>query len=529
MSSLHHEYKILDETGKRIPLKLATEVVWEAKMKPSSHPSLFGRAVLAVLLTIGFYGLALLTALGLLFLIYLEVAALHTINVRLTLLALFGAIVILWSIFPRIDRFVAPGPTLTRAKYPRLFSEIDAISKATGQEMPQDVYLIPDVNAFVAERGGFMGIGTKRVMGIGLPLLHLVTVDELKAVLAHEFGHFYGGDTSLGPWIYKTRSAIVRTVMNVGQTNRLLLIPFEAYAKMFLRVTNAISRQQEYSADQLAARTVGTGAIVMGLQKIHKYGQAFSAYFRQEYLPVIEAGYKPPMLDGFELFLKSPRITEAVNQSYDEQLMQGKTDPYDSHPSLKERIAALQNLPAGMKTNDSPASGLLAGSENLEFQVLNSILVEKAKAKSLKEIAWAEVAETAFAPQWEKGTLPYKQLLKGLTPLNLYEETRNIEKLFEKVARAGKFLPSNVKPSQVSLDMQVQVINNVIGCAVATALRQAGWRLMTSPGEPIIFVNEDCQVQPFNLIPYLVGEKPTRAQWLEFCYGHRISDLQLVS
>ena len=27
-------------------------------------------------------------------------------------------------------------------------------------------------------------------------------------MLAHEFGHFYGGDTKLGPWIYKTRAAI---------------------------------------------------------------------------------------------------------------------------------------------------------------------------------------------------------------------------------------------------------------------------------------------------------------------------------
>jgi heat shock protein HtpX len=496
-------------------------------MNAAPRPSLFGRALLALLLTIGFYGLALLTALGLLFLIYLEVVLLQTINVRLTLLALFGAVVILWSIFPRIDRFVAPGPTLTRKKYPHLFSEIEAISKATGQEMPRDVYLIPDVNAFVAERGGFMGIGSKRVMGIGLPLLHLVTVDEFKAVLAHEFGHFYGGDTSLGPWIYKTRAAIVRTVMNVGQTNRLLMIPFEAYARMFLRVTNAISRQQEYSADQLAARTVGAGAIISGLQKIHKYGQAFSAFFRQEYLPVVEAGYRPPLLDGFEIFLKSPRITQAVNQYYEQELTEGKTDPYDSHPSLKERIAALQNLPTGMVMNGSPASVLLTGSDNLEYQVLNHILVKKAKA--LKEITWEDVAETAFVPQWEKSMQPYRQLFKGLTPVNLYEQTRNIPDLFAKIARSGKFLPSNVKPSQVPLNTQVQVINNVIGCTVASALRTNGWKIMTSPGEAIVFMKDDCELQPFNLIPYLVGDNTTRAQWLEFCYGHKIDSLQLVS
>lgn len=52
-----------------------------------------------------------------------------------------------------------------------------------------------------------MGVGSKRVMGLGLPLLNALTVSELRAVLAHEFGHFVGGDTSLGKWIHKTRSA----------------------------------------------------------------------------------------------------------------------------------------------------------------------------------------------------------------------------------------------------------------------------------------------------------------------------------
>ena len=68
----------------------------------------------------------------------------------------------------------------------------------------------------VAERGGVMGAGSRRVMGVGLPLLDLLTVPQFRAVLAHEFGHFVGGDTRLGPWIYKTRAAIGRTTDTMG-------------------------------------------------------------------------------------------------------------------------------------------------------------------------------------------------------------------------------------------------------------------------------------------------------------------------
>src|SRR5512134_3707502 len=102
-------------------------------MNSAARRSLFGRALLALLLTIGFYGLALGIAFGLLYLIYLEVVVLGRVNVRLTIFALIGAVVILWSILPRLDRFEAPGPRMTRQKFPALFKEIERIAKLTGQ------------------------------------------------------------------------------------------------------------------------------------------------------------------------------------------------------------------------------------------------------------------------------------------------------------------------------------------------------------------------------------------------------------
>src|SRR2546430_16869096 len=83
--------------------------------------------------------------------------------------------------------------------------------------MPTEVSLVADVNAFVTTRGGFMGFGSRRVMGLGLPLLQTLGVRELRAVLAHEFGHYHGGDTKLGPWIYKTRAAIGRTLQGLAR------------------------------------------------------------------------------------------------------------------------------------------------------------------------------------------------------------------------------------------------------------------------------------------------------------------------
>ena len=58
----------------------------------------------------------------------------------------------------------------------RLFAEIRALSRATQQAMPAEVYLVPEMNAWVAQRGGVMGFGSRRVMGVGLTLLQSLTM-----------------------------------------------------------------------------------------------------------------------------------------------------------------------------------------------------------------------------------------------------------------------------------------------------------------------------------------------------------------
>lgn len=115
------------------------------------------------------------------------------------------AAAILWSILPRRDRFEAPGPQLLPDDYPRLLREVEVIAQQMGQAMPRDVYLTPEVNAWVMERAGMLGIGNRRVMALGLPLLQMLTVSQLHGVIAHEFGHFYNGDTRLAPWVYQMR------------------------------------------------------------------------------------------------------------------------------------------------------------------------------------------------------------------------------------------------------------------------------------------------------------------------------------
>src|SRR5205085_12137526 len=105
-----------------------------------------------------------------------------------------------------------------------------------------------------------------------------------KAIIAHEFGHYSSGDVKLGPWIHKTRATIGRTIAGVQQT--AVRAPFLWYGRQFLKLTHAVSRQQEFIADQIAARVAGHQAAGSALRRVTAIAPLFSAYIGNEVLPV---------------------------------------------------------------------------------------------------------------------------------------------------------------------------------------------------------------------------------------------------
>lgn len=147
--------------------------------------SLVGRALLAVVLSIGFYVLAVAMVAVLFWIPYAEWHYANRLHIKLAVVCVLGGLAVLWSILPRVDHFQAPGPELRAADHPNLFREVQDIARATGQTMPASVYLVPEVNAWVAQRGGLLGFGSHRVMGLGLPLLQAMNVSQFRAVLAH--------------------------------------------------------------------------------------------------------------------------------------------------------------------------------------------------------------------------------------------------------------------------------------------------------------------------------------------------------
>jgi heat shock protein HtpX len=488
-----------------------------------ARPSLKGRAALAIALLIGFYVLALGIAAGLVYVPYAEWVYAGHFTFRIAGFCLVGAFAILRGVVPRSDRFEPPGPVVKESDQPRLFATIKDVAAKTRQDMPAEIYLVPEVNAFVAQRGGVMGFGSRRVMGIGLPLLESLTVPQFRAVVAHEFGHYYGGDTRLGPWVYKTRASIVRTLQSLSRHSGLLQKPFIWYGKAFSRVTLAISRRQEYVADELAARTYGANNLGQALMVLERSGAAFGAFMQAEFVGVVEAGFRPPLVEGFARFQAAPKVSASLDELVTESIKNGEAGPYNSHPSLKQRLDALSALEKIDSTHspndDARAITLVDDVPRLDAAVVASML--KAGAPTPAPIDWDDVPSRVLAAGWARLVQPSLSGLDGLTPA-----------VFPEVASRLKSDPDALVrqlgvPQVGDPEITRQRAERLLAGALAVVLNEVAARspervrLWAPPGEMITFRigdgDQEILIRPFDVIGALQRGTLTMGTWLEQC------------
>jgi len=442
-------------------------------MNPSS---LWWRAILALALMIGFYAIALAIASGCFVSAW---ALLHTGRVPVKLLAflVIGGCIVVWSIVPRIDRFEPPSPRLLPGDHPCLFEMLCEVAKKTGQPMPHEVFLVGNVNAFVSNRGGVMGFGSRPVMGLGRPLLQTLTLPELASVVGHEFGHYVGGDTRLGPWVYKKRGAIARSIANLVQAKSVLVHPFVWYVRMFLRVTQAVSRHREYQADAVAARVTSEVDTGHALRKVHAIAPAYDAYWRNEVVPILEKGRRPPIGSGFSRFLGVPAVAHAVSEAMTSPPV-SQANPYDTHPPLSERLRALGQLDAiQAPEGDDPAIGLLGDVPGAERALIGLMLKP---GVSLEELAWEDVGRDIFPPFRAK-ILEEQPEIAAVSPLEVPELLRQPSSL---VARLN-----NV--SEIPTERHAAAANFFVRAVLGHGMVVAGWDVRSLPGSPIEFIREE--------------------------------------
>lgn len=261
------------------------------------------------------------------------------------------------------------GIQLERDQAPQLFDLVDELALAMGTRAPDRLVLAADGDASVTERGGWLGFGSERILCLGYLRLRRSDVSELRALLAHELGHFAAGDTLLGPLVARAHTTFVTASKRLAKEKRntsgflgvtvgrfFLRALLTFYCNVALRVSSAAGRLHELEADRQAARSGGRAAHERGLvRSVHDH-VTFGRFMQMEVAPMMAVGKWPRDLwEGYDAFESS------VADDVADWVRERKLDPYDRHPTLAERLAFSATLEMPAVAEDSrPAISLLS-------------------------------------------------------------------------------------------------------------------------------------------------------------------------
>src|SRR5690349_725444 len=251
--------------------------------------------------------------------------------------ASFLAVFMFKALFFIQHRYAVEDIEITRQDQPRLFEFIDRLADEARAPRAHKVYLSARVNAAVFYDLSLLNliIPSKKNLEIGLGLVNVVTLGELKAVLAHEFGHFAQRSMAVGRWVYISQQIAGHVVARRDALDRLLqqLSRFDlriAWVGWILSIVvwsirslmdvlfrgvllaqRALSRQMEFQADLVAVSLTGSDALVHAL---HKLQDADDAWDKALSFGNREAANKRGVRD---LFAVQDRIIERMREILD--------------------------------------------------------------------------------------------------------------------------------------------------------------------------------------------------------------------
>ncbi len=283
---------------------------------------------------------------------------------------------------------------ITREEASELFVLIDELTQQVGCEKPKHVYLTPDVNAAVFFDTSFWSIffPVRKNLEIGLGLCPSMSQEELRAVLAHEFGHFSQKtmrvrasvnvvNTVLGNlvntedfydrWLHTWCNSRIYILALFGKLTRALTQGIKRLnVSMYRWVQKAhlgLSRQMEYDADTIACRAVGTENMVSALCKLPILVSRQALYERfvvnsQREGKYIDAdaywqGYaaiEPELERAGDILAHisyKERMTKPAESCSEWPSRLEIKDIWRSHPSLEERIAHAKEVSAPNESN----------------------------------------------------------------------------------------------------------------------------------------------------------------------------------
>jgi Zn-dependent protease with chaperone function len=275
------------------------------------------------------------------------------IPVKLVLLVAIGVLATVWavlrSLFVRRRPGEDPGRRILHEHAPMLWQVLREVAQKVGTRPVDKVFLTMGTEMAVTERGPLskrLRDQGERILILGASLLSSLTTSELKALLAHEYGHFSNRDTAGGDVAMTVNASLLSTALSLARSGVSALNPawqfLKVYSGLFARITQGASRLQEILADRFSALQYGPAAFAGGLTAAVRRQVLFNAEVNEQ-VRVVGVGkqpiknlYTPPAFPAERIVGLDAQLREA---------MEAKASEFDSHPPPNQRIELVSRYP----------------------------------------------------------------------------------------------------------------------------------------------------------------------------------------
>ena len=281
---------------------------------------------------------------------YLAVAHTAWILVLVKKKVIFLIIPVIWILLKACwVRIEAPtGFELKRKDYPELFNEIDDLRKELKAPKIHKVVLTQEMNAGIAQtpRLGIFG-WQKNTLVLGMELLLILSKEQTRSVIAHEFGHLSGNHSRFNGWIYRIRTTWFQIMQAFDQQSSwggaMMAKFFDFYAPRFAAYSFVLARANEYEADKIASELTAVSVTGEALVNTYVVAPYIENNYWQDFFKLADDNPEPVHLpwSGLRSFLNENSACQDVLSKSLKTELEVKTQLDNTHPALADRLKAI--------------------------------------------------------------------------------------------------------------------------------------------------------------------------------------------
>ena len=321
---------------------------------------------------------------------------------------------------------------ISRDEQPELFQMIEEIVQEVKTDFPKKVYLDANVNAAVFYDSSFwsMFFPIKKNLLIGLGLVNTVSREELRAILAHEFGHFSQKSMKVGTYVYNLNKVVYNMLHDNASYERMITRWadvsgfFALFVLIAVKINQGIqwiliklydivnisyfglSREMEFHADEIAASVTGYSPLKTSLLRMpfadHSLNEAIGLYQRKigdqlksenlytdqyEVIHFLAGENNYPVSNGL------PDISIEEQSRFDKSKLVIE-DQWASHPSTEDRIKRLEKTGfEAPQVQDEPANNLFRNIQKYQQQFTEQIFDTIKPEREVQPIPTSEFIE----------------------------------------------------------------------------------------------------------------------------------------